>query len=226
ASLHLECALAERIAEVWQEGGQGLWESRGKPQQYTYSKVMCWAGLDRFLRGNEGRDGAPDLTRWRTLRDEIHSTVCEQGFHAASGHFVSTFDGDALDASLLLLPIVGFLPATDPRIADTIAAIERELTEDGLVYRKPPGPSGHKQGAFIACCCWLADCQRLQGRREAAVATLERVLALRNDLGLLSEEYDLAQHRLIGNFPQALSHLALVNAALGLSGPVLTRGGG
>jgi GH15 family glucan-1,4-alpha-glucosidase len=226
ASRHLEGALAERIAQIWQKSGQGLWESRGEPQQYTYSKVMCWAGLDRFVRGIEGRKGTADPTRWRTLRDEIHATVCEQGFDAASGHFGSTFGADTLDASLLLLPIVGFLPATDPRIAATIAAIERELTEDGLVYRKPPGPSGHKQGAFIACCCWLADCQRLQGRREAAVATLERVLALRNDLGLLSEEYDLPQRRLIGNFPQALSHLGLVNTALGLSGPVLTRGGG
>ena len=131
----------------------------------------------------------------------------------------------SLDASLLLLPLVGFLPVDDPRMSATIDAVERELSDDGLVWRGPRG-GDTEQGAFIACTCWLADCRALQGRREEAVALLERVLALRNDVGLLSEVYRPGLRQLMGNFPQALSHLALVNTALGLSGPVLQRGGG
>ncbi len=197
ASRALQEALAERIAQVWRDGGQGLWESRGDPAHYTYFKAMCWAGLDRFLR----RRDAPDAARFARLRDEIHATVCERGFHRARGHFVAEFDGEALDASLLLLPVIGFLPARDERIAATIAAIERDLVADGLVFRKQPAGGAEQQGAFIACACWLADCQSLQGRREAALATLARVLEIRNDLGLLYEEYDLKRRRLAGNFP-------------------------
>ena len=141
------------------------------------------------------------------------------------GYFVDRYGGNRVDASLLLLPLVNFLPADDPRMSATIDAIERELSQDGLVWRTPQG-GDTDQGAFIACTCWLADCRAMQGRRNEAVTLLERVLSLRNDVGLLSEEYHPGLRRLTGNFPQALSHLALVNTALGLSGPVLQRGGG
>jgi len=219
-------AIAERIAGIWREGGRGVWESRGEPKQYTYSKVMAWVGLDRFIR-NEKLHGDADTSMLRKLthlREEIHREVCDEGFHPRLGSFVQHYGAQTLDASLLLIPLVGFLPADDPRIAGTIAAIERELMEDGLVRRKPPS-GAVPEGAFLACSCWLADCRQMQGRHEEACEALERVLSVRNDLGLLSEEYDLGAGQLAGNFPQALSHLALVTSALGLSGKVLQRGG-
>ncbi|MBN8910019.1 MAG: glycoside hydrolase family 15 protein, partial [Rhodospirillales bacterium] len=207
-------------------GGRGVWESRGEPTQYTYSTVMAWVGLDRFIR-NEKLHGDADTSMLRKLthlREEIHREVCDEGFHPRLGSFVQHYGAQTLDASLLLIPLVGFLPADDPRIAGTIAAIERELMEDGLVRRKPPS-GAVPEGAFLACSCWLADCRQMQGRHEEACEALERVLSVRNDLGLLSEEYDLGAGQLAGNFPQALSHLALVTSALGLSGKVLQRGG-
>ena len=188
---------------------------------------MAWVGVDRYLSGHEHRhrlDG-PTVRRLRALRARIHGEITGRCWNHARGHFVDRAGGERLDASLLLLPLVGFLPADDPRMSATIDAIERELSADGLVWRTPHG-GDTAQGAFIACSCWLADCRAMQGHRDAAIALLERVLALRNDVGLLSEEYHPGLRRLVGNFPQALSHLALVNTALGLSGPVLQRGGG
>lgn len=226
-SLAAECELIHHLQATWQDKGHGLWESRARPEQYTYSKVMAWVGVDRFLR-NHSRRGDVDpalLTSLHGLCRQIHDEVTERSWHHRRGYFVDRYGGERLDASLLLLPLVGFLPATDPRMAATIDAIERELSDDGLVWRTPHGDDS-AQGAFIACSCWLADCRSMQGRRDAAVVLLERVLSLRNDVGLLSEEYHPGLRRLIGNFPQALSHLALINTALGLSGPVLQRGGG
>ncbi len=220
-------AVAERIESMWLETGQGVWESRARARQYTYSKVMAWAGIDRFLKNEPLHAGAGQdvLRRLKSLRDRIHREVCEEGFHSGLGTFVQHYGGQALDASLLLMPLVGFLPADDPRVAGTIAAIERELMEDGLV-RRTRGTGEEPEGAFIACTCWLADCRSLQGRDAEARETFERVLSIRNDVGLLSEEYNISGRHLSGNFPQALSHLALVNTALGLCGPVLQRGGG
>ena len=224
---HVARAIAERIEAIWQDMGQGVWESRGEPRRYTYSKVMAWVGVDRFIRHEQlrGTTEPSVLRRLAALRERIHREVCEEGYHAGLGTFVQHYGGQVLDGSLLLMPLVGFLPANEPRMAGTIAAIERELMEDGLVRRKR-GEGPEPEGAFLACSCWLADCRRLQGRDKDARDTFERVLSVRNDVGLLSEEYNLRGRHLAGNFPQALSHLALVTTGLGLSGPVLERGGG
>lgn len=226
-SLAAEGKLIDHLESTWRDKGHGLWESRGRPHRYTYSIAMAWVGVDRFLRNNERRGTLDDgrLDHLRQLRKEIHAEIIENSWNRARGHFVDRYGGERVDASLLLLPLVNFLPADDPRMAATIDAIERDLSEDGLVWRTPKG-GDTAQGAFIACSCWLADCRSMQGRRKEATALLERVLSLRNDVGLLSEEYHPGLARLMGNFPQALSHLALVNTALGLSGPVLQRGGG
>ena len=224
---HVARAIAERIEAIWQEPGQGVWESRGESRQYTYSKVMAWAGVDRFIR-NKAMHGAADpdvLRRLEALRSRIHQEVCAEGYHTGLGTFVQHYGGETLDGSLLLMPLVGFLPADDPRMAATIAAIERDLVHDGLVWRKSAA-GGEPEGAFLACSCWLADCRSQQGRDAAAREAFERLLAVRNDVGLLSEEYNLRGRHLAGNYPQALSHLALVTTALGLSGPILQRGGG
>ncbi len=223
----MEHALMRRLEQTWADSGHGLWESRAAPRQYVYSKVMAWAGVDRFLRG-PARDGAVDpelVGRLTALRARIHEEVCRKGFDSARGHFVSTYGGRHLDASLLLLAPIGFLPVQDPRMAATIEATARDLTEEGLVLRKPRSESPH-EGAFLPCACWLADAWAMQGRAPQARALLERVLSVSNDLGLLSEEYDTSRRRLCGNFPQALTHLGIVNTTLGLSGPVLQRGGG
>ena len=226
-TLATSCDLIRQLQATWDDKGHGLWESRGRPQRYTYSAVMAWVGVDRFLHAHEalGDLDPAMLNKLRVLRSRIHAEVLERSWNFARGHFVDRFGGEQLDASLLLLPLVNFIPADDPRMSATIDAIERELSEDGLVWRTPRGGTS-AQGAFIACSCWLADCRSLQGRRDDAVRLLQRVLALRNDVGLLSEEYHPGLRRLMGNFPQALSHIALINTALGLSGPVLQRGGG
>ena len=166
------------------------------------------------------------IARLKALSEVIHRTVCERGYNNDLGHFVQFYGGDTLDASLLLLPLVGFLPVDDPRIARTIAAIERELMEGGLVRRKPPRPHGPDEGAFLACTCWLADCYKMQGRDDEAATLLERVIGVSNDVGLLSEEYDVGSRSLIGNIPQTLTHLGVINTALFLSGPVIQRAGG
>jgi len=223
---HVARAITERIEAIWQEPGQGVWESRGEPRQYTYAKVMAWAGVDRFLRHHvlHGTMEPEALRRLEALRARIHQQVCEEGYHPGLGTFVQYYGGEAPDGSLLLMPLVGFLRVDDPRMAGTIAAIERDLMHDGLVWRKHG--DGEPEGAFLACSCWLADCRSLQGRDAEAREVFERMLLVRNDVGLLSEEYNLRGRHLAGNFPQALSHLALVTTALGLSGPVLQRGGG
>lgn len=227
--------MLEHLETIWQQPDEGIWETRGGPQHFTYSKVMAWVAFDRAVRGIEefGIEGPVD--RWRALRDEMHETICREGFNSAKGTFVQAFGSDALDASLLQIPLVGFLPPDDPRVVATVAAIERDLTHDGLVlrYRTEQGGDGLPpgEGVFLACSFWLADNMVLQGRYDEARALFERLLALRNDVGLLSEEYDPRARRLVGNFPQAFSHIGLVGTAMNMesSGPAHSRsedGGG
>jgi GH15 family glucan-1,4-alpha-glucosidase len=220
----VETELVFHLEKVWEEPDQGIWESRDRARHYTHSKVMAWVGVDRYLKLKDIE--APRRRELEGLREEMHATICRAGFDPGRDSFMQTFDEPrVLDASLLMLPLVGFLPIDDPRIAGTIAAVERELVDDGLV-RRWKRDNGPDEGAFIACTCWLADCLGMQGRDQEARAYLERVIGLANDVGLLSEEWDTRAKRMLGNFPQALSHLALINTALGLCGPVLQRGGG
>ena len=219
----LQVALLAQLETVWAEPDEGIWEVRGGRQHLTYSKVMAWVAFDRAIVSATEFDLPGPVNQWRAIRAQIHETVLREGFNAGRGSFVQSFGGQALDASLLQLPLVGFLPVDDPRIAGTVAAIERELTEDGFVLRYrteetddglPPG-----EGVFLACSFWLVEVMALQGRRDQAAALFDRILALRNDVGLLAEEYDPPTGKLLGNFPQAFSHLALVDAAWRLTRP-------
>ncbi len=205
----------------WDRADSGIWEMRGDPQHFTYSKVMAWVAMDRAVKAIEDDGLEGPLERWREVRARIHADVCEKGFDAERGTFVQRYGATNLDASLLLIPLVGFLPATDPRVRATVEAIERELVVDGLVLRYrtedcidglPPG-----EGYFLPCSFWLADTLVLLGRHAEAQALFQRLLALRNDVGLLSEEYDLRNRRALGNMPQALTHVALINTARNLS---------
>jgi GH15 family glucan-1,4-alpha-glucosidase len=216
----IQSAAMHHLERIWHEPDDGIWEIRGARRHFTYSKVMAWVAFDRSIRDAEKYGFEAPLSRWRALRDEIHRIVCELGFDPELGSFTQTFGCHELDASLLLIPEVGFLPVEDPRVAGTIAAIERELVEDGFVrrYRTHPGVDGLEpgEGAFLACSFWLADVYIRQARIEEAEALVERLLALRNDLGLLSEEYDTVRGEQTGNFPQAFSHLSLVRTVLNL----------
>jgi GH15 family glucan-1,4-alpha-glucosidase len=218
----LECALTEHLEEIWAQPDEGLWEVRGPRRHFTHSKVMAWVAFDRVVRSIEqyGLDGP--LERWRAVRDTIHEEVCRCGYDPEQRSFVQSYEGRELDASLLLIPLVGFLPAGDPRVQGTVAAIQRDLCIDGLVLRyKTSGASADGlpagEGAFLACSFWLADNLVLQGRFHEAEALFERLLGLANDVGLLAEEFDPRAERMLGNFPQAFSHVALVNTALNLS---------
>lgn len=224
----VEARIVDHLATVWNTPGSGVWESRSEPRHYTYSKVMAWVGVDRVLRDGVAANTLSPERRGEleALRQTIHDDVCREGWNPGLGTFTQSYGNQELDASLLLLPLVGFLSANDPRIAATIAKIEDELSEGGLIRRHKAKIDGPNEGAFLACSFWMADCLLMQGRREEAVAQFERVIALANDVGLLSEEYDVPAKHLAGNFPQALTHLALVNTALSLSGPVLNRAGG
>ena len=216
--------IARHVEAIWRQPDHGLWELRGDRRHYVYSKVSAWVAIDRCVRHLE-RDGLQrdtQLGRMSKLRQEMHDEICHEGYDADLGTFVEYYGAESLDASLLLLPLVGFLSVDDERISRTIDAIERELSVDGLVHRRRP-PHQPQQGAFLACNCWLAECRLLQGRREDARKTFEHVLAVANDLGLLAEEYDVRAKRLAGNFPQALSHVALVRAALRFSGAITER---
>lgn len=221
AGWRLERTLVEYLERVWDQPDEGLWEVRGGRRHFTHSKVMVWVAFDRAIRTVEefGLDGP--VARWRALRERIHAEVCRHGFDPELGSFVQSYGAKVVDASLLLLPLVGFLPADDPRIRGTVAAIEARLLRDGFVARYDPErtadglPGG--EGAFLACSFWLADNYVLQGRYDDARALFERLLALRNDVGLLAEEYDPRARRQVGNFPQAFSHVALVNTAHNLT---------
>ncbi len=220
----LQKVLLDFIESGWKEPDDGIWEVRGPRRHFTHSKVMAWVAVDRAVRSIEecGLDGPHD--RWRALRDEIHAEVCAKGYNTDIGAFTQYYGSTGLDASLLMVPLVGFLPASDERVRSTVEAIERDLTEDGFVLRyraedagDVDGLTGH-EGAFLACSFWLADCLYLIGRVDDARALMGRLLDLRNDLGLLSEEYDARAKRQVGNFPQAFSHVSLVNAAYNLTG--------
>ena len=220
----LEQALMTFLEDGWREPDDGIWEVRGPRRHFTHSKVMAWVAVDRAIRTAELCSTEGPLDRWRALRAEIHDQVCDQGFNAAKGSFTQYYGSDALDASLLMIPLVGFLPATDPRVRGTVEAIERELMDGGFVLRYRTADTGEvdgltgREGAFLACSFWLADCLAMIGREHDARAMLDRLLGLRNDLGLLSEEYDPVAGRLVGNFPQAFSHVSLVNCVSKLSG--------
>jgi GH15 family glucan-1,4-alpha-glucosidase len=219
----VQLALLEFLESHWMLPDEGLWEVRGPPRHFTHSKIMAWVAFDRAIKDAdvEGLEGP--VERWRELRDAIHAQVCAEGFDAGDNTFVQSFETKLLDASLLLIPQVGFLPPDDPRVIGTIAAIERHLMVDGLVMRYSTAsnvdalPVG--EGAFLPCSFWLADSYLLTGRRREAEALFERLLKLGNDLSLFSEEYDPRAKRMLGNFPQALTHMALVNTARLLSMP-------
>ncbi|MGH9299412.1 MAG: glycoside hydrolase family 15 protein [Acidimicrobiales bacterium] len=219
----LVCNLLEWLKDGWRKEDAGIWEVRGPARHFTHSKVMAWVAFDRAVRACEefGRDGP--VGRWRTLRDEIHAEVLARAWSDRRQAFAQSYGSDELDASVLLMPLVGFLPATDKRFVSTIEAIRRDLTVDGLVLRYRPRDDGNVdglpsgEGVFLPCSFWLADALALQGRFEEARELFERLLDLRNDVGLISEEYDPEAGRQLGNFPQAFTHLALVNTALILS---------
>jgi GH15 family glucan-1,4-alpha-glucosidase len=213
-------ALLDHAAQVWRKPDQGIWEVRGAPQHFTYSKVMAWVAFDRAIKTAKKFELDGPVDDWCKIRAEIHDEVCAKAFHADIGAFTQAYGSKCLDASALLIPTVGFLPPKDARVCGTIAAVERELMRDGFVLRYDSGetedglPPG--EGAFLACSFWLADAYVLSGRRNDAVRLFERLLALRNDLGLLAEEYDPRAGRQLGNFPQAFSHVGLINTALNL----------
>jgi GH15 family glucan-1,4-alpha-glucosidase len=218
---NLETALVEHVETIWEKRDAGIWEIRGETRHFTFSKVMAWVALDRAIRTAEEFVSQAPVQRWRALRERIHAEVCSRGFDPDLGSFVQYFGSRALDASLLLLPVMGFLPPDDPRIRGTVVAIERGLLRDGFVMRYDTGRSvdGLKgpEGAFLACSFWLADNYVLQGRHAEARSLFERILDLRNDVGLLSEEYDVRLRRQTGNFPQAFSHVALINTGHNLT---------
>jgi GH15 family glucan-1,4-alpha-glucosidase len=224
-------ALSRFIESAWQLPDDGIWEVRGGRRHFVHSKMMAWVALDRFARiieeftapDDEARQGVPRL---RALADRIHRDVLEHGFDRRQNAFTQAYNRPALDASVLLMPALGFLPASDPRVQGTIEAVERKLLRDGFVLRYQTDETGDglpgTEGAFLACSFWLVDAYAYSGRRREAEALFERLLSLRNDLGLLSEEYEPRSGRLIGNFPQAFSHLALIHSASVLAGEELT----
>jgi len=213
----LQRELLQHMESIWEQPDEGIWEVRGGRRQFTYSKVMAWVAFDRSIKAVEQFGLEGPVEQWRACAAKIHDEVCRKGFNADIGAFTQSYGSKDLDASLLLMPLVGFLPPTDPRVRSTIEAIETGLMADGFVlrYRTETGHDGlpGNEGAFLACSFWLADNLVLIGRREDAQRLYERLLSLRNDVGLLSEEYDPRAKRLIGNFPQALSHIALINTA-------------
>jgi len=220
--------LLDHLEKVWREPDEGIWETRGGPQQFTYSKMMAWVAFDRAVLLSEQLQYEAPVEKWKTLRDAIHNEICTHAFSKKKNSFVQAYGSEQLDASLLLMPVVGFLPGSDTRVKSTVEAIERELMIEGLVMRYNTSkvedglPAG--EGVFLACSFWMVSALKAIGRKGDARRLFERLLKLRNDLGLLSEEYDVNRKRLVGNFPQAFSHIALVNAAFDLEGGPDMRG--
>ncbi|HTX75582.1 MAG TPA: glycoside hydrolase family 15 protein [Terracidiphilus sp.] len=223
--------LLEHLEQIWQEPDQGIWETRGAKRQFTYSKMMAWVAFDRAVKLAENLKYRAPLDKWKRIRDQIHAQICANAFNPKLNSFVRSYASDDLDASALLMPQVGFLPPGDPRVRSTIEAIERNLMRDGFVQRYdttqvndglPPG-----EGAFLACSFWMVSSLVAIGRKDDACALFKRLTGLCNDVGLLAEEYDTSRKRLVGNFPQAFSHIALVIAACDLEGPAgaTNRGG-
>jgi GH15 family glucan-1,4-alpha-glucosidase len=220
---HLQRHVLEYVERHWMEPDEGIWEIRGPRRHFTHSKVMAWVAVDRAIKAVEDFNLEGEVARWRILRQAIHDDVCAHGFNARRGCFTQSYGSDQLDASLLMIPLVGFLPATDARVVATVHAIRRELVFGGLVYRYHPTesvaidglPPG--EGAFLPCSFWLVDCLYLMGQKDEARALFNHLLAMRTDLGLLAEEYDPKHRRLVGNFPQAFSHIGLINSAQNLA---------
>jgi carbohydrate kinase (thermoresistant glucokinase family) len=228
----LQRKLVERLEQIWEQPDEGIWEVRGGRRHFTFSKIMAWVALDRTIRDAERFGFQAPLDTWRKVRDRMHATICGLGFDSERNTFTQSFGSSELDASLLLIPLVGFLPADDPRVRGTVMAIERELMIDGLVlrYRTQADIDGLMpgEGVFLPCSFWLANNYRMQHRNAEARTLFERLLSIRNDVGLLAEEYDPQARRQLGNFPQAFSHLALIGTALSLHdvGPAQQRGQG
>ena len=227
----IEKALVTYLESAWTEPDEGIWEVRGPRRHFTHSKVMAWVAVDRAIKAIEQFELDGPIDRWRTIRDTIHREVCAKGFDVRQGAFVQSYGSTLLDASLLMLPLVGFLPASDARIRGTVEAIERQLTHDGFVsrYHTVPDVDGLPPGeaSFLLCSFWLVDNLALLGRRDDAQRLFERLLSVRNDVGLLAEGYDAGRGRQAGNFPQAFSHVGLINSALNLSrsrAPAVERG--
>ncbi len=228
----LQTMLVDFVSRHWSDPDDGIWEVRGPRRHFTHSKVMAWVAVDRAIRTAEEQGRQAPLEEWKKLRDTMHAEILEKGYNERRRAFTQYYGSDDLDASLLMIPLVDFLPATDHRVVSTVEAIQRELTEDGFVLRYDAegshavdGLEGH-EGAFLACSFWMADCLHMIGRGQEATELFERLIGLRNDLGLLSEEYDARLGRQVGNFPQAFSHVSLVNTAYRLSGqlPAHTKG--
>ena len=221
AAWAVQAELTAHVADTWTEPDEGIWEVRGPRQHFTHSKVMAWVAIDRAIKAVEKHELPADLAHWRNVRQRIHDDVCARGFNAERKCFVQAYGSSLLDASLLMMPLVGFLPAQDPRIRGTVEAIGRELMIDGLVHRYHTGatedglPPG--EGAFLACSFWYVDNLVLLERRDEARELFEHLLGLRNDVGLLAEEYDPRSRRQLGNFPQAFSHVALISSAYNLA---------
>jgi GH15 family glucan-1,4-alpha-glucosidase len=217
----LECSVLAHLAEVWDRPDHGIWERRGDGRHYVSSKMMAWVAFDRGIKSVEKFGFKAPLEKWRSLRDAIHRDVCEKGFDPELNSFVESYGSKLLDASILLLPSVGFLPPTDPRVRGTLEAIERYMMRNGFVLRHDPREISTEtqpiEGAFLACTLWLADAFVLAGDYAKAQALFDRVVGVANDLGLLAEEFDTAAGRQTGNFPQALTHIALINTAHNLS---------
>ncbi|MEV4185355.1 glycoside hydrolase family 15 protein [Streptosporangium canum] len=215
--------LIEYVERHWDEPDEGLWEVRGPRRHFTHSKVMCWVALDRAVKQVESFGRTGPVEHWKEVRDQIHAEICDKGFDQTRQTFTQAYGSHELDASLLLIPIVGFLPPEDPRVIGTVEAVQRELMVDGFVLRYPVAadndvdglPGG--EGAFLACSFWLAEALSMIGRKDEAVELFERLLTLRNDVGLLAEEYDPRYGRMVGNFPQAFSHVPLIHTARALS---------
>jgi GH15 family glucan-1,4-alpha-glucosidase len=224
AAWELEKLLMDHLETIWDQPDEGIWEVRGPRRHFTHSKVMAWVAFDRAIQMAEQFESRGRVDRWREIREEIRRQVSEQGFDRSRNTFTQYYGSSDVDASLLMLPLVGFVPATDPRMLGTVAAIERDLLRDGFLLRYPTHEHTRKvdglppgEGAFLACTFWLADNYAMQGRHKEARETFERLAGLANDVGLLSEEFDPEKRRLVGNFPQAFTHVSLVNTARNLS---------
>ena len=216
-------SLLDWLSKNWDQSDDGIWEIRSDRQHFVHSRVMAWVAFDRAIKGVEHGWNEGPVDEWRRVRDAIYRQVSERGFDPARNTFLQAYESDALDASLLIMPLVGFVPANDPRMQGTVAAIEKHLMHDGFVSRYdtrvtvdglPPG-----EGSFLPCTFWYVDNLVLQGRHSEAIEMFERLLKLRNDVGLLSEEYESRSNRLVGNFPQAFTHVGLINTALNLAQP-------
>jgi GH15 family glucan-1,4-alpha-glucosidase len=223
AAWDLEIGLLDYLESAWAEPDAGLWEVRGPERHFTHSKVLSWVAFDRAVRTVEATGATGNLDTWRRARDEIHRDVCDKAWNSEQNAFTQSYGSGLLDASLLMIPLVGFLPPDDRRVVGTVDAIQRDLNQDGLVlrYRAEAGVDGveGRDGAFLACSFWLADALSVMGRHAEAAVLFERLCSLANDVGLLSEEFDTVNGRLVGNFPQAFAHVGLVNTALNLSSP-------